>query len=137
MTERITWKNGEWAELGCWIDGHWGQYAPDRLIRIALNEGWRAQGPEDELLADIACTRLDEIGSRADTTAALCNQWIARFGRFEHAIDAEGEVLSFIPELSDECEQWLNDQCPEGYNFGWHDGEFFLQSTEWWEENDG
>jgi hypothetical protein len=40
-----------------------------------------------------------------------------------------------MPDLSDEAEQWLNDHvAPDGCSFGWHDGSFFLQTTEWWSE---
>lgn len=134
--ERVTLKTGpdNWAELGCWIDGHWGQYGSDRLIQIAMAEGWQASTPQDGLLADIACTRLDDMGTRADLSDGLIARFLANYGGTG---TSEGDVLGFIIELSDDCDRWLNDQLPEGYSFGWYDGEFFLQSDEWWEEGDG
>ena len=40
-------------------------------------------------------------------------------------------------ELADKAEEWLNENvAPEGFRYGWCDGEFFLQSDEWW-ENEG
>lgn len=38
---------------------------------------------------------------------------------------------------SEEAEDWLNDNvAPEGYHFGWWEGEFFLQPDSWWLEED-
>lgn len=40
-----------------------------------------------------------------------------------------------IYDASDEAEQWMNQNvAPDGYSFGWHDGEWFLWSYEDWEE---
>ncbi len=51
MSERIELLNGlGWAELGCWIDGHWGQYGPDRLVSIAVMHGWDVSPDDDELV---------------------------------------------------------------------------------------
>lgn len=37
------------------------------------------------------------------------------------------EQLDEIYEIADACEEWLNKNiAPEGYSFGWYDGEFFL-----------
>lgn len=47
-------------------------------------------------------------------------------------LDEEDE---FIYEIADEAEQWMNDEvAPEGYSFGWHDGEWFLWSHQDWKE---
>jgi hypothetical protein len=38
-------------------------------------------------------------------------------------------------DLADVAERWLNDRiAPDGYSFGWHDGEFFLWTTAEWED---
>lgn len=38
---------------------------------------------------------------------------------------------------ADEAEDWLNDNvAPEGYQFGWADGEFFLMPYMWWMAED-
>ena len=111
------------ADAGCWIDGHWGQYGPDRLVSLAVTEGWDVNPDDDEFVA-MAQARLDDIGTARTTFEDLCEQ---------HGY-TESHALECITDLSTEAEQYLNDQCPEGYSFGWHDGEFYLQSTEWWEE---
>lgn len=37
-------------------------------------------------------------------------------------------------EYADEAEAWLNKNvASEGCSFGWHDGEFHYQTTEWWQ----
>ena len=128
MTERIILTTGpdNWAELGCWIDGHWGQYGPDRLIAIAIAEGWELEG-DDAALAQMAYARLDCIGSRDDAPlATLIAAWVATHADMETAIDPEGEIISFICELSEEALEYLNSICPDGYLFHWHDGEMFL-----------
>jgi hypothetical protein len=47
--------------------------------------------------------------------------------------DRDG-VYEEIVGLADEAEEWLNEQiAPEGWSFGWHDGELFLWSDADWE----
>lgn len=46
--------------------------------------------------------------------------------------DADG--YDQIVDLSDDAEAWLNEHvAPEGFSFGWDDGEFFLRATVDWE----
>jgi hypothetical protein len=46
--------------------------------------------------------------------------------------DDEWEVMH---ESADAVEQWMNENiAPEGYAFGWYDGEFYLWSASDWEE---
>ncbi len=41
-------------------------------------------------------------------------------------------------DAADEAEVWLNATvAPEGYSFGWSDGEFFLWSDQDWEDTWG
>lgn len=41
-------------------------------------------------------------------------------------------------ELSQAAEDWLNENvAPEGFSFGWYDGEFFLWSAQDWEDTWG
>jgi hypothetical protein len=56
------------------------------------------------------------------------------------------EIVARYPELSEDqqdalgdvvnnAEQYLNEHvAPEGFSFGWHDGEFFLWSDTDWQE---
>ena len=54
---------GGWADTGCWIDGHWGQYGPDRLISIAVTQGWELEGDDAALAAARAHLRPAPVGS--------------------------------------------------------------------------
>lgn len=99
------------TDAGCWIDGHWGQFGVARLVQIAEENGYTDAG-----LIDLASRHLAAMGP--STAPDLT--------------DDEHEILS---DGADEVEAWLNEHiAPEGYSFGWQDGEFFLQSAEWWQE---
>jgi hypothetical protein len=51
--------------------------------------------------------------------------------RYPELTEHEQDVLN---DVVNDAEQWLNEHiAPEGYSFGWHDGEFFLWTTEEWE----
>ncbi len=105
------------ADAGCWIDGHWGQYGVARLVEIARDLGYSADG-----LPGTA-----EVVSIAERKMSEC----AQPGHDAGLTDEDHERLS---DASDEVEDWLNTNvAPEGYSFGWHDGEFFLQSAAWWD----
>jgi hypothetical protein len=100
------------VDAGCWIDGHWGQYGVARSIEIARDFGY-----SDLLIVDIAEQKL------------MCMQP----SYYRYAITDEQEEL--LSEAADEVVDWLNDNvAPQGFTFGWYEGEFFLQSQEWWSE---
>ncbi len=100
-------------DAGCWIDGHWGQYGIARMVDIAEDYGYA-----DAEVIDIASRHLASCGSSSAPNIS----------------DDEHESLSWA---ADDVEQWLTENvAPEGYSFGWHEGEFFLWSTEHWEEED-
>ena len=43
----------------------------------------------------------------------------------------DGEMEDEVIAIADDAEWWLNDQvAPDGWAFGWHDGEFFLWPIE-------
>jgi hypothetical protein len=82
------------------------------MIQRAVDFGFR--NPE---LENLAARHLHGMGP-SDTDWSLS--------------DDEHEILS---DGSDVAENWLNENvAPEGYSFGWHEGEFFLWSTETWAE---
>lgn len=92
------------SDSGCWVDGHWGQYAIASMIDKADDWGWA----ESTHILDIAMRHLSSMGP-SDS---------------EGITDDEHEQLS---DASDSVEQWLNaNVAPEGYLFHWSDGEFFL-----------
>jgi hypothetical protein len=44
-------------------------------------------------------------------------------------------AAELVYNLSDEAEEWMNDNvAPEGFAFGWHDGEWFLWSIKEWQD---
>ena len=95
---------------GCWIDGHWGQYGPARLIELAAEHGYA-----DAEAIDLATRHLASIGP-SDAPGLD---------------DDEAEALFYA---SDAAEEWLNSfAAPDGFSFGWHDGEFFLWDAASWE----
>lgn len=92
-------------QAGCWVDGSFGQYADAHVILSACASGWL-----DMAAFDIA------------------SRWIA----MEPFTDSE---LHLLVSFADDAEAWMNENiAPEGYMFGWHDGEFFMMTTEWWME---
>ncbi|MGH3608880.1 MAG: hypothetical protein ACRDRD_12435 [Pseudonocardiaceae bacterium] len=99
-------------DYGCWIEGHWGQYGPARMVLIAADYGY-----EDQQIVAIARRHMDEC---------------VHPGKDNEITEDEHEALSWG---ADSIETWLNDNvAPEGYSFGWHDGEFFFEPDEWWED---
>lgn len=84
-------------QRGCWIDGHWGQYAVTRMIEIAEAHGYQL--------------------SESDKVAVETYKQ-------PHAGPGTHQ---YVADLSDECEKWLDYHvAPKHYYFEWVDGEFFL-----------
>ena len=104
-------KKAKPVDAGCWVDGHWGQYGGAQVIEIARDRGW-----EDAEAIDLAARHLASMGPSTEPGLTV----------------DEHEMLT---SAADDAEEWLNEHvAPEGYAFGWHDGEFFLWSHETWEE---
>jgi len=96
---------------GCWVDGHWGQYAIAHMVEKAQDWGYA-----DAEVIDIATRHLATIGP----------------SEAPQITDDEHQALS---DASDEVEAWLNEHvAPEGFSFGWWEGEFFLNSDAQWAE---
>lgn len=117
VSERVIWHGAPMrlipTDAGCYVDGHWGQYAVAHMVQRAEEMGY--DNPEVTSLAD---RHMDECAHGS----------IAR----KPLDDDEHEALI---DASDEVEEWLNEHiAPEGYHFGWHEGEFFLWSQSQWEE---
>lgn len=111
------------TDAGCWIDGHWGQYGQARLVEIANDLG------------------LDHPTAEFDGSARLveiARKHLASMGPFNpDSPDLDDDEYEYLFDSTDAVEGWLNDNiAPEGFSFGWHDGEFFLWSTETWAEGD-
>ena len=99
------------SAAGCWIDGHWGQYGTARLVELA-----EAHGYSDAEDIRVAHKHLASMGP--STSPDLTDS------EYEYLMDGDDSVTA-----------WLNDHvAPAGHSFGWYDGEYFLWSTETWEE---
>jgi hypothetical protein len=97
-------------DAGCYVTGWWGQYAGAHMIAQAQQFGY--VNDEVTLLAMRHVPHTDDELS---------------FDELE-ALDAGAE----------DAERWLNDNvAPNDYLFGWHDGEFYLASVDWWNEDSG
>lgn len=101
--------NGHDAESGCYVDGHWGQYGPDRVAEIAEGFGFSFAntGTDDPRLCRLWA---DEAEGHGDSDGA--------FQHWERHIWA-----------ADAIEEWLNSVTVGGY-WSWEDGEFFLVSDD-------
>lgn len=102
---------GTTYDVGCYVDGHWGQYGASRVLRIA-----------DDILGtnywdDTQTAMLAHITPDEDYTDEQC-------GIGGHTGELVGcEHTSWA---ADEAETALNDATPAGWMWHWHDGEFFL-----------
>lgn len=124
--------NGNDCPTGCLIDGHWGQYGVDRLIDFAADLGWEPEREGDRILLDVARQRLANMGPRLGDFDQ--HEWITFHGK-DHDEDYEADIIEQVIWLSEEIEDWLNNQLPDaatdlGFRFEWYDGEFFLTNME-------
>lgn len=98
-------------DSGCYVDGHWGTYGVAHLVERAQEWGY-----DDTGVIELAQRHLASMGP-SDTDGLTTDEyWL-------------------LVDLGNDVEEWLNDNvAPKGYSFGWHEGEFYLQSQYWWEE---
>lgn len=95
-------------EPGCYIDGHWGQYGPARMLQMAGEMGW-----ENEAILALAEKKLASMAPSENE---------------ELTADEEDQICDAL----DGAEQWLNDHAvPEDHSWEWIDGEFFLSALDW------
>lgn len=96
---------------GCIIDGHWGIYSQAKMVLIAADFGFTGK---EVKIAKRLMIEHDMPGVNA------------------HIREGEWDILNCT-----DAENWLNETvAPEGYSFGWNNGEFFLWSTGEWNELD-
>ena len=109
-------------DMGCWIDGHWGQYGVARMVDIA--DGYGFGDPASPL------------STHETIVISHLARWHMAAMMPSSSLELNEEQWEWLMDAADMVEQWLNENvAPEGFSFGWHDGEFFLWSTESWEEN--
>jgi hypothetical protein len=96
--------NGQEADPGCYIAGHWGQYGMDRV-------------------ADV-CEQFDiAVGIENDT-----RHWRSRYEEALSQAEADRHWEDLV-QSADHLEERLNEQTEGGY-WEWEGGEFFLVQTE-------
>lgn len=108
------------SDAGCWIDGHWGQYGIARMISLAALHGYVDTAAEPPFATnDVVDTARRHLATAGPSTS-------------EPISDGEWTDLE---TACDDVEEWMNEHvAPEGFSFGWQDGEFFLESDAWWSE---
>jgi len=99
--------NGVRMVPGCYIDGRWGQYGPDRLAEIAMDLG---REPWERIDDVRFCRRLANIAANRD---GRMPEWL--FWEYFHGAD-------------DRTLEWMNDVTADGF-WMWRDGELFLVSN--------
>lgn len=145
--------NGHAVEPGCWVEGHWGQYGPDHLADRAEELGWCGDGDSDDY-------PLEGYGNDPRYWRRVADNErlpeIVRQNAWEYHVEAADKIEQWLndhtPALCPECHQpmhagsdgfYFHDGLPCEiratldplfYSWGWYDGEFYLWSTETWEE---
>lgn len=106
---------------GCWLEGSRGWRASGLLVRMAGNWGM----PLDDDDHAIVTAYLN--GSEVDKDLTLSTGEEVSVGGA--VIDQGG--------LADQAEEYLNTEvAPEGWAFGWRDGEFFLGPDHEWHDEE-
>jgi hypothetical protein len=101
---------------GCWIEGHRGWTASGYLVEIAQSHGMPLDADDKSIVA----AYLTGMDSPITLTTG-------------EVIDGD-TIHECTVSLADRAEQWLNDNvAPEGWSFGWHDGEFYFWPNDEWE----
>lgn len=118
---------------GCWIEGSRGRYAVSCLVEIALGHGGYLRG------SNRAATTYARTEARHVIRAYNAGEDVAKYRRkprygSSYTVTVE-DVHEAVIDYADKAEEFLDTLAPEGYSFGWIDGEFFLGSTEWWDES--
>jgi hypothetical protein len=113
MNDTIRKMTADQAEQsrGCWIEGSRGWTGSGYLVEIAQGHGMPLDADDDAIVT----AYLTSTASITLTTG--------------ETLDADGITGAVIDqgELTDRAQQWLNENiAPEGWAFGWCDGEFFL-----------
>lgn len=127
-------KKFAYCQAGCWIDGSRGHYAVSYLVEIALsNPGFlRGRNRSETVYQRNEARVIVRAYNRGDDTVTYTRR--TRSGRHKETVDNVAGQIIDQGGLAEAAEDFLNTLAPEGYSFGWLDGEFFLASAEWWEE---
>lgn len=89
------------SDAGTWVDGSRGVYAPVIMLDLAIEHGYQVAADDQGLVA-----------------------W-ARDGY--PTDEGRPDFPEFWDELLGEVEEWMSEHvAPDGYSFGWLDGDFIL-----------
>lgn len=110
-------------QQGCWLEGSRGWTASGELVNIADRHGM----PLDDDDRAVVEAYLDE--ERTGTVELSTGELVGYDEIMSAVADQDG--------LAEKAEKWLNENvAPDGWAFGWRDGEFFLWSDSEWEADD-
>ncbi len=105
---------------GCWLEGSRGWTASGELVNIAAHQGMP--------LSDDDRALVDAYLGRHEGDLTLPSGDVVSADDLDEYVTGQGAI-------ADQAAQWLTDNvAPDGWSFGWYDGEFFLQTDEWWQE---
>jgi hypothetical protein len=115
------------ADAGCWIDEINGWESNVIAAEIAMSLGWLKGRDRSETMY-----LRGEI--RAIIRAYRNGSDTARF----HAVEIDDVPDQVINQagITDQATDYLDTLAPEGYAFGWHEGNLFLMSDEWWQQQE-
>lgn len=120
MTHRMTTEEAEKAR-GCWLEGSRGWTASGELVNIADHHGMPLDDDDRAIVGHYLARGEDDLTLST--------------GQVIKADDVHGLVVD-QGELSSKAETYLNEHvAPEGWSFGWNDGEFYLWPDSEWEKN--
>ena len=114
-------------ETGYYVNGHLGQYAMGEMLKVAdefcasMGEitDWHNQA---RLVAPVRCSRC-EAELTEDGYSITC-AWAGH--TLSDYMPWDGGHFEWLEEIVDKAESKMNDLSPEGFAWGWEDGEFYL-----------
>jgi hypothetical protein len=119
--ERFTVEFAE-SKRGCWLESSRGWRAASVLVAIAQELGM-VLSPDDR--------KVIEVYADGDWPSMM-ERLTLPSGEVISMSDV-GEYVTGQGELCEQAEAWLNKHiAPEGWSFGWHNGEFMLWSESDW-----
>lgn len=153
--DKVTLQNGATVDVGVWLDGARGWRIVAAVVRLAWMYGME-HDPVDEAILD-AFEHPDLIETRtwffdADPDRPSQITFDSGIITVTNVMEANstdllykpGAVWKFEPNdindqggMVDQAIEWLNNYvAPAGYEFGFSEGDFFLQSDAWWQEGE-
>jgi hypothetical protein len=123
----MTWTKASPSDSGCFVSSRWGHYAVARAVECAQEFGYgtaehanaagRPDLEEQQALIRLAGRHLRSMSSDGDDGLT-------------------GDEWETLMAAADDVENWLTEHAaPEGYSFGWSDGEFCLWPESQWRES--